>query len=132
LLRYGYLSIFRNGDHRRLGFLKFRNFNGWAGQEGRNSSPNQILWRSVKPSHDMAIFFIFLDGGHRHVGFLKCQNFNGWRVQEGQTASSINEKTFPKKLKKFKNVTKINKNSSGDEIANVNFCAVRPEATQIR
>jgi len=26
----------------------------------------------------------------------------------------------------------INKNSSGDEIANVNFYAVRPEATQIR
>jgi len=28
--------------------------------------------------------------------------------------------------------TFINKNSSGDEIANVNFYAVRPEATQIR
>jgi len=26
----------------------------------------------------------------------------------------------------------INKNSSGDEIANVNFYAVRPEATRIR
>jgi len=26
----------------------------------------------------------------------------------------------------------MNKNSSGDEIANVNFYAVRPEATQIR
>jgi len=28
--------------------------------------------------------------------------------------------------------TIINKNSSGDEIANVNFYAVRPEATRIR
>ena len=28
--------------------------------------------------------------------------------------------------------TKINKDSSRDEIANVNFYAVRPEATQIR
>jgi len=26
----------------------------------------------------------------------------------------------------------MNKNSSGDEIANVNFYAVRPEATRIR
>jgi len=30
------------------------------------------------------------------------------------------------------NQLKKNKNSSGDEIANVNFYAVRPEATQIR
>ena len=29
-------------------------------------------------------------------------------------------------------VSKMNKNSSGDEIANVNFYAVRPEATRIR
>ena len=29
-------------------------------------------------------------------------------------------------------VTNNNKNSSGDEIANVNFYAVRPEATRIR
>jgi len=27
---------------------------------------------------------------------------------------------------------KVHKNSSGDEIANVNFYAVRPEATRIR
>ena len=27
---------------------------------------------------------------------------------------------------------RLDKNSSGDEIANVNFYAVRPEATQIR
>jgi len=36
----------------------------------------------------------------------------------------------------FKNMVElraaINKNSSGDEIANVNFYAVRPEATRIR
>ena len=31
-----------------------------------------------------------------------------------------------------KTTPKSNKNSSGDEIANVNFYAVRPEATQIR
>jgi len=30
------------------------------------------------------------------------------------------------------NTDKYNKNSSGDEIANVNFYAVRPEATRIR
>jgi len=29
-------------------------------------------------------------------------------------------------------LTEDNKNSSGDEIANVNFYAVRPEATRIR
>jgi len=34
-------------------------------------------------------------------------------------------------LKELFSVTK-NKNSSGDEIANVNFYAVRPEATRIR
>jgi len=31
-----------------------------------------------------------------------------------------------------KNVSINNNNSSGDEIANVNFYAVRPEATRIR
>jgi len=35
-------------------------------------------------------------------------------------------------LGRRKKVTERNKNSSGDEIANVNFYAVRPEATRIR
>ena len=32
----------------------------------------------------------------------------------------------------LRDVRTLNKNSSGDEIANVNFYAVRPEATRIR
>ena len=35
-------------------------------------------------------------------------------------------------LDERKTILFINKNSSGDEIANVNFYAVRPEATRIR
>ena len=39
---------------------------------------------------------------------------------------------FKERQQKMRDKININKNSSGDEIANVNFYAVRPEATRIR
>jgi len=41
-------------------------------------------------------------------------------------------KAITNKLYKMKHTTQLNKNSSGDEIVNVNFYAVHPEATRIR
>jgi len=35
-------SIFQDGGRRRLGFLKFKIFNGQDGQEGRTASACQI------------------------------------------------------------------------------------------
>ena len=45
---------------------------------------------------------------------------------------SVDEKTKKITWPKYIRATVINKNSSGDEIANVNFYAVHPEATRIR
>jgi len=54
--------------------------------------------------------------------FLGLALHNKW--QDGKADGRVNSaEVLP---------TSYNKNSSGDEIANVNFYAVRPEATRIR
>jgi len=41
-------AIFQDDGCGRLGFLNFRNFNGWNVQWGQTESLCQISWRSVK------------------------------------------------------------------------------------
>jgi len=87
LLRYGYFSIFRNGDRRRLGFLKFHNFNGREGKEGQTASVYQMSWRSVKRLLRYGEFSIFSKWRRRRLEFSKFQIFDGRKGQEGQNAS---------------------------------------------
>ena len=78
LLRYGYFAIFQNGDRRRLGFLKFRNFNGREGKEGQTASVYQISWRSVKRLLRYGEFSIFPNGV---AAVLSFQNFKFLTVE---------------------------------------------------
>jgi len=57
--------FFQNGGRRHLGFLKFRNINGYWGQEGQTASRYQILSRSVKPFPRYGDFSKFFQGGGR-------------------------------------------------------------------
>jgi len=86
--RYGDFSIFQDGGHRHLGFLKFQIFRSRDGQEGRTASACQISSKAVKPRPKYGDFSILQDGGHRHLGYSKFQIFNDRDVQEGSTASS--------------------------------------------
>jgi len=60
LLRYGDLTVFKNGDLRHFGFVKFEFFNGRSTKFYKDRS---------KHYEDIAIFVIFQDGGRRPLGF---------------------------------------------------------------
>ena len=84
----GYIAIFRifkMAVAASLDFLKYRNFIGYWGWEGQDTSACQISSKSVNRLRRYCDFSIFQDGGHHHLGLLNLQIFIGWRCLEGQT-----------------------------------------------
>ena len=72
----------------------------------------------VYPKPSSAISKLFLNRFERGLGYIYLQNSTKLSVRRGHFLFPV--------------IVNTNKNSSVDEIANVNFYAVRPEDTRIR
>ena len=82
-------SISQNGGRRHLGFLKFRNFNGWKGQDDQHASRCQIYERSGKLLLRLyGDISIFQNGGRRHLGFLNLKMLMVERVKRFRLRAS--------------------------------------------
>ena len=84
---YGDFSIFQDGGHRHLGFLKLETFNGQRLKRAELRRHAKFGRNRSKRGRRYGDFSIFQDGGRRHLEFLKFQTVNSGAPQEGRTAS---------------------------------------------
>jgi len=99
LWRYSDVSIFQNGCHSHLGFLKFTTVIGVWDPESRVALVCQISSKLAREFLIYNDFLIIQDGDHRHFGFQKFSNFISWWGLECPDASPC--QIFSKSVKRL-------------------------------